>query len=131
MNLLLDTHAWLWMMIEPKRLGRKTRALLANRDHRFWLSIASVWEIALKHAAGRLTLPEAPLPYIQSRTREDGIALLPVQIEHVCAAALLPRHHSDPFDRLLVAQAQAEALVLLTHDQNIAQYALAVRDPTR
>jgi PIN domain nuclease of toxin-antitoxin system len=130
-NILLDTHAWLWMMIEPKRIGRKTRALVADRANTFRLSVASVWELAIKHAAGRLVLPEEPLAYVRSRTREDGVALLPIQVEHVCAAALLPRHHADPFDRVLVAQAQAEDLVLLTHDQHIPLYGVRVRDPAQ
>jgi PIN domain nuclease of toxin-antitoxin system len=128
-NLLLDTHTWLWMMIEPNRIGKKTKALCADPRSSFRLSIASVWEIAIKHAAGRLTLPDDPLRYVVSRTREDGIALLPIQVEHVCLAAQLPRHHGDLFDRLLVAQAQSENLVLLTHDADIKKYDIDVRDP--
>jgi PIN domain nuclease of toxin-antitoxin system len=118
------------MMIEPRRIGKKTRALCVDPRSTFRLSIASVWEIAIKHAAGRLTLPDVPLRYVVTRTREDGIVLLPVQVEHVCLAAQLPRHHGDPFDRLLVAQAQSENLVLLTHDEDIGKYAIDVRDPS-
>ncbi len=129
MNFLLDTHAWLWMMLEPKRVGKKTRALLADPDNAFRLSLASVWELAIKHAAGRLILPEDPLSYVRSRTREDGISLLPTHLEHVCRAATLPRHHAGPFDRLLVAQAQIEDLVLVTHDAHIPLYGGRVRDP--
>lgn len=130
MKILLDTHAWLWMMLEPKRIGPKTRALVADRDNNFMLSLASVWELAIKHAAGRLVLPEEPASYVSSRTRADGVALLPLQLEHVCAAAQLPRHHADPFDRLLIAQASAEAAVLMTHDQHIPRYAIETLDPT-
>jgi PIN domain nuclease of toxin-antitoxin system len=68
-NILLDTHAWLWMMIEPKRIGRKTRALVADRDNTFRLSVASIWELAIKHAAGRLVLPEEPLAYVRTASR--------------------------------------------------------------
>jgi len=128
-NVLIDTHAWLWMMLEPKRIGKKTRKLISG-DHTFHLSVASVWELAIKHAAGRLVLPEEPLAYVRSRTAADGIAVLPIRLEHACTAARLPRHHGDPFDRMLVAQAQTEDLVLLTHDEDIPRYQVEVRDPT-
>jgi PIN domain nuclease of toxin-antitoxin system len=97
--------------------------------NQFSLSIASAWEIAIKHAAGRLKLPEPPLAYIQSRTAEDAISLLPVRLDHVCAAAELPRHHVDPFDRLLIAQAKAEGLVFISHDRHAPLYDLKVVDP--
>jgi PIN domain nuclease of toxin-antitoxin system len=129
-RLLLDTHAWLWMMIEPQRIGRRTRVLLEeDQGHAFLLSVASAWELAIKHAAGRLTLPEPPLRYIRSRTLADGVGLLAVSLDHVCRAAELPRHHADPFDRLLVAQAELERLVIVTHDQHIPRYGVDVHDP--
>jgi PIN domain nuclease of toxin-antitoxin system len=126
---LLDTHAWLWLLIEPKRIGPKTRAIVRNASNQFSLSIASAWEIAIKHAAGRLTLPEPPLSYIQSRTAEDAVSLLPVRLDHVCAAAELPRHHMDPFDRLLIAQARAEGLAFMSHDEHAPLYDVKVVDP--
>jgi PIN domain nuclease of toxin-antitoxin system len=131
MNFLLDTHAWLWMMIEPKKIGRKTRLAIGAPEHTFKLSLASAWEIAIKHAAGRIRLPLGPLEYIQTRTQADGIVIFPVNLEHVCAAAALPRHHGDPFDRLLVAQAQLENLILMTHDAQIAKYEVRLMDPSR
>jgi len=100
-----------------------------NASNRFSLSIASAWEIAIKHATGRLTLPESPLSYIQSRTAEDSVSLLPVRLDHVCAAAQLPRHHTDPFDRLLIAQAQAEGLTFMSHDEHAPLYDVKVVDP--
>jgi PIN domain nuclease of toxin-antitoxin system len=129
MRLLLDTHAWLWILIEPERIGPRTRALLAESGNTFMLSIASVWELAIKHAAGRLSLPEPPLEYVRSRTRADGIGLLAMSAEHVCRAASLERHHADPFDRVLVAQAQIEDLVVVTHDQHIPKYGISIQDP--
>ena len=104
---------------------------MSDARNTFFLSVASAWEIALKHAAGRLVLPEAPLAYIQSRTAEDGVRLLPIRVEHVCAAAELPRNHTDPFDRLLIAQARGEQLVLLSHDKAVASYGVRVLDPAR
>jgi PIN domain nuclease of toxin-antitoxin system len=129
MKILLDTHAWLWAMLEPARIGPKTRKLLTSADHTFCLSLASVWELAIKHAAGRITLPEPPLTYVRSRVRADGISLLAISVEHACRAAELPRHHADPFDRLLIAQAELDDLTLLTHDKEIATYEISVRDP--
>lgn len=130
MNILLDTHAWLWMMLEPKKIGAKTRRILGE-THSFALSLASVWELAIKHAAGRLDLPEPPLEYVRSRTHADGIRLVPIQMEHACAAASLPRHHGDPFDRMLAAQTKLEKLVLMSHDGVFAKYGIKVLDPVR
>lgn len=129
MRILLDTHAWLWLLLEPQRIGPATRSLVSDPAHVFHLSIASAWELAIKHAAGRLTLPESPLDYVRTRTRADGIALLAITLDHVCRAAELPRLHADPFDRLLIAQAQMDDLVLLTHDQQIPRYGVPVYDP--
>jgi PIN domain nuclease of toxin-antitoxin system len=126
---LFDTHAWLWLLLAPERVGKRTRALVSSGKHDFHLSIASAWEIALKHAAGRLVLPVPPFDYIQSRTSEDGVGLLPVRLEHICTAAALPRHHSDPFDRLLAAQARAEDLTLISHDEALSLYDVRVVDP--
>lgn len=130
MNVLLDTHAWLWLMLEPDRIGPATRSLITAGEHAFFLSIASVWELAIKHAAGRVTLPEPPLAYVQSRTRADGIRVLAISVAHACRAAELPRHHGDPFDRLLVAQTELERFTILTHDLHIPRYGVPVLDPS-
>jgi PIN domain nuclease of toxin-antitoxin system len=131
MTYLFDTHTWLWLLLDPGRVGKKTRGVVLDPKNDFCLSLASAWEIALKHAAGRLTLPEAPLSYVQSRTAEDGVRLLPIRLEHVCAAAELPRHHGDPFDRLLVAQARAEKYTIISHDRAFASYDVQLLDPAR
>lgn len=131
MTYLFDTHAWLWLLLEPDRVGKKTKALVLDSHNDFCLSMASAWEIAIKYAAGKLELPEDPHSYIQSRTAEDGVTLMPIRLEHVCAAAALPRHHTDPFDRLLVAQAKAERLPLISHDSTLGRYDLTIIDPAR
>lgn len=118
-------------MLEPHRVGPRTRELVTSPSNSYWLSTGSVWELAIKHAAGRLTLPEPPLVYVTTRTRADGIALLSISPAHACRAAELPRHHADPFDRLLVAQAEIEDMVLLTHDQFIPRYSVRVLDPAQ
>jgi PIN domain nuclease of toxin-antitoxin system len=130
MKYLFDTHAWLWLLMAPERVGKKMRALAADGSHEFHLSVASAWEIAIKHALGRLVLPQEPLSYIESRTDEDGVKLLSIRLEHVCEAAVLPRHHTDPFDRLLVAQARSEDLAIISHDQNVARYDVRIVDPS-
>jgi PIN domain nuclease of toxin-antitoxin system len=131
MRYLFDTHAWLWLLLAPERVGKKTRSLVLDGSHEFHLSLASAWEIAIKHALGRLVLPQEPLSYIESRTAEDGVKLLSIRLEHVCDAAALPRHHTDPFDRLLVAQARAEKLAIISHDASVARYDVRVVDPSR
>ena len=122
MRLLLDTHVWLWMLSEPDRLGKKVRARLADRRDDVFLSAASAWELAIKSGAGRIPLPEPVDTFVATRLLRDGIKPLPVEIHHATAVAALPQHHSDPFDRLLVAQAQAEQMTLVTADAKLRAY---------
>lgn len=121
MRLLLDTHVWLWMLTEPERLGS---ALELVEDHRteLLLSAVSSWEIAIKHAIGRLPLPEPPASYVPARIRSTGVTPVAVEHIHALAAGALPEHHRDPFDRLLVAQAQLTGVPILTADPAFARY---------
>jgi PIN domain nuclease of toxin-antitoxin system len=116
MRLLLDTHVWLWMQAAPKRLGSVAAERIADPDNEVLLSAASAWEIAIKYALGRLPLPAAPSEYVASRMARSGTAGLPVEHRHALHVATLPLHHRDPFDRLLVAQAQLEGLTIVTAD---------------
>lgn len=126
MRLLLDTQCWLWMRAAPQRLSGRTRRLLADPANELVLSAASVWELAIKNALGKVRLPEPFGEFVVSRLAEDAIVPLPVQHTHAMRVAELPAHHRDPFDRLLVAQAQVEALSLLTTDRQLAEYDVAV-----
>jgi PIN domain nuclease of toxin-antitoxin system len=90
------------------------------------LSVASAWEIAIKFAAGKLRLPQAPDGLVAQWMAEDRVAPLPILLTHALRAGELPPHHRDPFDRLLIAQAQIEGLTLLTADRELAQYDVAV-----
>jgi PIN domain nuclease of toxin-antitoxin system len=117
-RLLLDTHIAIWFLEDPTRLDGEARDVLERSGTRSYVSAASVWETALKEAKGRISLPE-PLDVGATRV---GLLELPVTWAHARAAAALPTIHSDPFDRLLVAQAAAENLVLLTRDRRVAQY---------
>jgi PIN domain nuclease of toxin-antitoxin system len=122
LRLLLDTHCWLWMRGEPERLSEVSRRVLRDPGSALYLSAATVWEIAIKFAAGKLQLPEPPAAFVARRIEEDQVTALPILFAHALRAGELPPHHHDPFDRLLVAQAQIERLALLTADRELAQY---------
>ncbi|HXU46002.1 MAG TPA: type II toxin-antitoxin system VapC family toxin [Thermoanaerobaculia bacterium] len=122
MRILLDTHCWLWMQADSKRLSQPTRALLQDPDNQLFLSAASSWEIAIKYALGKLPLPLPPVEYVLSRMETSGTTPLPVQHSHALHVGSLPHHHADPFDRLLIAQAQLENLELLTVDRQFEAY---------
>ena len=124
MRLLLDTNVLLWAVREPAKLGRSTRAAVADPANTVFVSAASPWEIAIKRATGKLIIEGAVRDWIgQIDFRE-----LPITIEHGTAAGALPFHHRDPFDRMLVAQAQLESLTLVTHDAGLRRYDVAVLD---
>jgi|SRR5688572_18369460 PIN domain nuclease of toxin-antitoxin system len=122
MRFLLDTQVWLWMQASPERISEDALAMLQDPANELLLSAASAWEIAIKYALGRLALPVPPHEYVPDRMRGSGVAALPVDHGHALQVAVLPPHHRDPFDRLLVAQAQLEALVLLTADRSLRPY---------
>lgn len=121
MRVLLDTHVFLWLHTEPERLGDHLRLLENPRNVRL-VSAASSWEIAIKSSLGRLSLPEPVARWLPARLADIGATPVPVEHAHALAVAELPRHHRDPFDRLLVAQAQLLGVPLLTTDRQIARY---------
>ena len=122
MRVLLDTQVWLWMLAAPERLSTPSRALVVSTDNELLLSAASAWEIAIKYALGKLRLPEAPGDLIPRLMTSTGITPLPVHHRHALHVATLPPRHRDPFDRLLIAQAQLEKLPILTADRSFALY---------
>jgi PIN domain nuclease of toxin-antitoxin system len=122
MKILLDTHCWLWWMTEPDRLCTKARELIEERENTILLSAASSWEIAIKYAMGKLELPESPEVFVPKRIARDSLTSLPVEHVHALRVATLTPYHSDPFDRLLVAQAQIENLPILTVDRQFKPY---------
>lgn len=126
MKLILDTQAWLWWVSGNERLGVRARALIASRKNEPLLSAASAWEIAIKHRLGRLPLPQEPDPFVPSRLSKDGIGSLPIDVRHALRVSSLPDVHKDPFDRLLIAQAQVEDLPILTSDPVIGRYEVTV-----
>jgi PIN domain nuclease of toxin-antitoxin system len=122
--LLLDTHVWLWQISAPERIGRKTLAALKNPENELYFSIASMWELAIKVSAGKLNLPEVCEDFVPTAMRRHGVQSLPLEPEHAFATATLPLHHRDPFDRILIAQARAENLTLVTADRKFKRYTL-------
>ena len=122
MRLLVDTHAWLWMLSAPDRLPAGVRASLGDPDNDVLVSAASAWEIAIKHQLGRLPLPQVPEDFVPGRLAASGSTPLPVEHADGLRAGRLPNHHRDPFDRLLIAQAQLRELPLVSGDGAMQQY---------
>mgnify|MGYP001180821682 FL=1 len=125
MRLLVDTHAFLWFAAGDARLSKAARRALEKDDGEWWLSAASVWELSIKSGLGRLTLPAPAAEYIADKVRA-GVRVLSVDWTHAAAVERLTPHHRDPFDRLLVAQAQAERLAIVTGDKMFARYDVRV-----
>lgn len=124
MKLLLDTHAFLWAVWEPDRLGELAKAQFLDSENELLFSAASYWEICIKHTVGKLELAPCWEEMFDQEMAANGIQWLSIKKEHCQGALTLPQIHGDPFDRLLVAQAIAEGLTILTRDVNIAEYAV-------
>jgi PIN domain nuclease of toxin-antitoxin system len=120
-RLLLDTHVFLWWRAEPDRLPDEVRAAIAEAEL-VMVSAASAWEAAIKRRLGRLDLPES----FEAGVLASGFERLPVGFSHAEAAAALPLHHRDPFDRMLLAQAVSEGLTLVSHDRQLEPYGIPV-----
>jgi PIN domain nuclease of toxin-antitoxin system len=125
-KLLLDTHLLLWAAVEPQRLTKPARALLENPDNELLFSAISLWEVAIKNSLGR---PDFHLDarLLRRGLLDNGYTELPVTSEHTVATNDLPQIHKDPFDRLLVAQAIVEGILLLTVDPLVAKYPGPIR----
>lgn len=120
MRLLLDTHVLLWWFTADRKLSREMRNIVAAEESEVAVSAATIWEIAIKRALGRI---DVDLKELRDAIAADGFTELPIRFAHAEAVETLPRHHDDPFDRLLIAQAIADGRRLLTHDGEIMQYA--------
>ena len=120
--LLLDTHVLLWYMEDNPRLGAEIRTAMERAAPQVFVSLASVWEMSIKSALGKLHMP----PNLAATLAATGVQLLPITLAHALAAGALPSHHRDPFDRMLVAQAQLDGLTLVTHDGRMRPYGVSV-----
>jgi PIN domain nuclease of toxin-antitoxin system len=122
MKILLDTQCWLWALSEPKRLGTRATSLLKSKHNQLYLSAVSSWEICIKANLGKLPLPEPPEQYISSRMASLRVLPLDIKHRHTFKVYSLPLHHRDPFDRLLIAQAQVEEFHLMSADGQFRYY---------
>ena len=122
MRILLDTHVWLWAIGAPDRLPGRVREQMADPAAELYLSVAAVWEIGIKHAAGKLRYSGSPQTQIPIHIQRSGVAILGINVEHALRAAALPMHHRDPFDRLMLAQAAEAQLVFATADTRLEAY---------
>jgi PIN domain nuclease of toxin-antitoxin system len=125
-RLLLDTHAFIWWATRDPRLTGRAGEVIAARKTIVFLSVVTPWEMTIKHAIGRLELSESPRSLVYAQIARNGYRPLDVSLEHVLAVGELPLHHRDPFDRLLIAQARAEGLTLVSGDAVFGRYDLPV-----
>ena len=121
MKILLDTHIALWAITDSPKLSPRARELILSPQNEIHVSAASVWEIAIKHGLGRENMPVSGAE-AKRYFEEAGYTLLAISADHAAATETLPPIHADPFDRVLVAQAQTEPLKLVTHDATVARY---------
>lgn len=122
MKLLLDTHAFLWLVEGNAKLTEGAQAALADPQNELFLSVASVWELAIKVGNGKLVLSEPLEEFVPKWTNAYQLTVLSVESSHALAVTKLPLHHRDPFDRLLVGQAHIEGMSLVSGDAKLAQY---------
>ena len=123
-RLLLDTHVLLWWLSDDPLLGQTTRQVIADPRNDVYISTASTWEISIKKSLGKLSAPDD----MDNIIDDEGFDKLPITLFHGDQAGMLPEHHKDPFDRMLIAQAQSEGLVVVTSDEKIARYGIRVMD---
>lgn len=126
MNLLLDTHIFIWAFSDVTRLLPDVAAALVNRQNSLFLSVASSWKMQVKEQIGKLTLSPSVEVFVKSQMLLNQIKPLPIRNEHVWMLKQLPLHHRDPFDRMIIAQAVSEDLTIVTQDAQFASYPVAI-----
>jgi PIN domain nuclease of toxin-antitoxin system len=126
MRYLLDTHAFIWADSEPEKLSVEVATFIQDPNNVIFISVASVWEMQIKLQTGKLTLRMPLVDIVQHQQKTNRIETLPITLRHVLALADLPLHRKDPFDRLLIAQAQVETLTLISHDPMFAHFPVQV-----
>jgi PIN domain nuclease of toxin-antitoxin system len=124
MKVLVDTHPFLWALLHDHRLTPKAKQILRSDEQELVFSLVSLWEIAIKIKTGKLNTIGSSVTYIRDEMDAYGMQLLPIRYEHILQLESLPHHHSDPFDRLLIAQALTESLPILSGDRAFANYGI-------
>ncbi len=126
MDLLVDTYALIWMSSQPQRLSPTARALLQDETNAVAASMASFWEMAIKISVGKLDLGADWMHELQNFMRDNAVSILPLRPEHCTTLASLPFVHRDPFDRMLIAQALSEKLILISKDGSLSGYEVEI-----
>ena len=116
MRILIDTHIFIWSLREPERLSASAVEILNDRQNVIFLSVVSAWEIQIKTGTNKLVLDQPLIETIARQQRVNNLQLLPIELRHISGLSRLPMHHRDPFDRLLLAQSNVEAMPLLSAD---------------
>lgn len=125
MRLLLDTHTFIWYVTDNPRLSANVKLLIEDEDNEKLVSIASIWEMAIKHSIGRLNFSLPFMEFVRQQLSVSNIGLLEINLDHIEVVASLPLHHRDPFDRLIIAQSMAEQIPVLSVDVIFDAYAIA------
>ena len=126
MRYLLDTHTFLWWVFDIPKLGPRAREIMASPSSELLLSAVSAWEISIKWSLGRLQLAKPPAEFVPQQMAANNISPLVVEVAHTLKVAELQRHHRDPFDRMLAAQALVEGLPILSSDDILTKYGVEV-----
>jgi len=126
MKVLLDTHTFLWWITDDPKLSLRVRGIISDGENEIFISAATGWEIVIKSQIGRLKLPDEPRRFILEQLRINGMKSLPIEMRHALHISTLPTYHQDPFDRILIAQAQMEDLPVLSADPEIAKYEVTI-----
>ncbi|MCC7105000.1 MAG: type II toxin-antitoxin system VapC family toxin [Chloroflexi bacterium] len=126
MDLLLDTNALLWWLTGSSQPGGQATAAVADPRNRVYVSAASAWEIAMKYGLGKLLLLSSPSTWLVPEISANRFTRLPISLDHALAVDTLPKHHTDPFDRLIIAQASAEGTTIVTGDDLFQRYQVAI-----
>lgn len=121
-SFLLDTHIFIWAMEDSKRLPQTIKSTITNSDNKIYISVATIWEISIKTAIKKMKLSFD----IETSIQKTNLEVLPIQISHVLKTGKLPPHHSDPFDRIIIAQALTEKFTLITIDPKIKKYKVKI-----
>ena len=125
MRLLLDTHTFIWYVTDNPRLSANVKRLIEDENNEKLVSIASIWEMAIKHSIGRLNFSLPFMEFVRQQLDVSNIGLLEINLDHIEVVASLPLHHRDPFDRLIIAQSMAEQIPVLSVDAIFDAYAIA------
>ncbi|MDD5268522.1 MAG: type II toxin-antitoxin system VapC family toxin [Methylococcales bacterium] len=126
MKLLFVTHAFLWLNDESERLTQTVKDLCCSGEHEFYLSMASPWEMQIKHQLGKLSLTMPIAELVIKNTQENNIKLLPIDLSHINYLEQLPSHHKDPFDRIIIAQAIIEGMTIISIDHAFVDYPVQI-----